>query len=66
MNPQNDKPTTYEDEINLYDLWKNIMKRKKLIFWIFIISIISAGIISFMMPKIYRGEVAVRIQPKDY
>ena len=65
MNPQNDKPATYEDETNLYDLWKNIMKRKKLIFWIFITSLVSAGILSFMMPRVYRGEVAVRIQPKD-
>ncbi len=63
MNPQNDKATIYKDEISLYDLWKNIIKRKKLIFSIFIISIISAGIISFMMPKIYRGEVGVRLQP---
>jgi LPS O-antigen subunit length determinant protein (WzzB/FepE family) len=66
MNLQNEKARTYsEDEINLYDLWKNIMKRKKLIFWIFIIAVISAGIISFAMPKVYRGEVGVRIQPKD-
>ncbi len=65
MSPQNDKPTTYENGINLDDLWKSIIKRKRLIFWLFIISIISTGIISFAMPKIYQGEVAVRIQPKD-
>ena len=62
MNPQERKPTAYEDEINLYDLWKNVIKRKKLIFGIFFVSIISTGIISFMMPKIYQGEVGVRIQ----
>ena len=66
MNPQNDKPTIYEqDEIYLQDLWKIIMKRKKIIFWIFITAVISAGIISFTMTKIYRAEVGVRIQPKD-
>ena len=65
VNLQNEKPRTYsEDEINLYEMWKNIIKRKNLIFWIFIISIISGGIISFAMPKIYHGEVAVRIQPQ--
>jgi LPS O-antigen subunit length determinant protein (WzzB/FepE family) len=65
VNPQNDRPKIYEDEINLYNLWKRIIKRKKLILWIFIISVISAGIISFIMPNIYRVEVGVRIQPKD-
>jgi hypothetical protein len=65
MNSENDKNMHYEDEINLYEFWKNIMKRKKIIFLIVIISIISAGILCFMMPKIYRGEVAVRIQPKE-
>ena len=66
VNPQNDKPTIYEqDEIYLQDLWKIIMKRKKIIFWIFITAVISAGIISFTMTKIYRAEVGVRIQPKD-
>lgn len=65
MNSANDKNTYSGDEINLYDLWKNIIKRKKLIFWIFIISIISAGIISLVMPKIYRGEVGIRIQIKE-
>ena len=65
VNPQDGKLMAYEDEINLYNLWKNIMKRIKLIFWIFIISIISVGSISFMMPKIYHGEVGVRIQLKE-
>ncbi len=65
MNPQNDKPTIYQDETNLYDLWKSIMKRRRLIIWIFIISIISGGIVSLLMPKVYRGEVSVRVQPKD-
>jgi len=73
MSSKNDKNMHYEDEINLYDLWKNIIKRKKLIFGIFFVSIISTGIISSMMSKIYRGEVGVRIQqaqesisPGDY
>jgi len=65
VNPQSDKPTIYEDEINLYDLWKNIVKRKRSIFFIFIVSIIATGTISLIMPKIYRAEVGVRIQTKE-
>lgn len=64
MTLQNSEPAVHEDEINLYDLWNNIMKRKKAILWIFTISIVSTGIISLLMPNIYRGEVGVRIPPK--
>lgn len=65
MGLENDKKITYEDEIELYDLWRNVVKRKRIIFWIFILSMVSAAIVSFVMPKVYRGEVGVRIQPKD-
>ena len=65
MDMQKDKSGIDENEISLYDLWKNILRRKKIIFWIFFISIISAGIASLVMPNIYRGEVGVRIQPKE-
>jgi len=65
MDMQKDKSETEQDEMSLYDLWKIILGRKRIIFWIFLVSIISAGIISFAMPNIYRGEVGVRIQPKE-
>jgi len=50
-----------EDEISLYDLWIVILKRKKLIIGLFLFAVISAAIISFLMPKIYRGDTVLRI-----
>jgi capsular polysaccharide biosynthesis protein len=51
----------YSDEINLYDFWKAIIKRKRLIVGIFLIAVISTTVISFLMPKIYRGEAVINI-----
>lgn len=49
------------DEINLYDLWNGIAKRKMLIIGLFIAIVGSTAVGSFMMPKIYRGEVILDI-----
>ncbi|PKN89354.1 MAG: hypothetical protein CVU51_00780 [Deltaproteobacteria bacterium HGW-Deltaproteobacteria-1] len=46
----------YDDEINLYDLWKVIAKRKILIIGLFIFIVGLTAINSFRMPNIYRGE----------
>jgi hypothetical protein len=62
---QHDKPTIQEDEINLYDYLKTIAKRKRLIIGLFLASIIIAGIISFIMPKIYRGEAVLKLPAKE-
>ena len=51
----------YDDEINLYDLWKVIVKRKKLIIGLFIVIVVSTAIVSFLMPKVYRGEVNLSV-----
>jgi len=59
MNQQN--APIYEEEIDLYDYWKVIVKRKKFIIGLFAVSVISAGVISFLMPKIYRGEIILRL-----
>jgi capsular polysaccharide biosynthesis protein len=53
------------DEINLYDLWKVIVKRKRLIIGLFLVAVISTTIISFLMPKIYRGEAVLNILQYD-
>jgi len=59
---QHEKTGAYEDEINLYDYYKVVAKRKKLIIGLFIVSVILAAVVSyFIMPKIYRGEVIVRL-----
>lgn len=54
-----------DDEINLYDLWRVIVKRKKLIIGLFLISTISAAIISLLMPKVYRGEAFLKTACQD-
>ena len=53
------------DEINLYDYWKVIAKRKILIIGLFIVIVVSTAIGSFLMPDIYRGE-AVLLVPVSY
>ncbi|MBO8143332.1 MAG: hypothetical protein H0Z16_01925 [Thermodesulfobacterium sp.] len=54
-------PAEYENEINLYDLWKVIVKRKKLIIGLFVIAILASVIISLLMPKIYQGKIVLRL-----
>lgn len=58
MEKQNEE---YDDEINLYDLWKVIAKRKMLIFGLFIVIVGLTAIYSFMMPNIYRGEALLTV-----
>ena len=58
MEKQNEE---YDDEINLYDLWKVIAKRKMFIIGLFIVIVGLTAIYSFMMPNIYRGEAALSI-----
>ena len=65
MNQNSNEHSVTEDEINLYDLWKVIAKRKGLILGIFFISVVIAGIISLLMPKIYQGEVLLAISKED-
>ena len=49
------------DEINLYDLWKVIVKRKKIIIAIFLISLLGAVIYCFTAPQIYQLEIYVKL-----
>lgn len=55
----------YEDEINLYDYYKVIARKKGLIIGLFLISVISAAVISLFMPKIYKGETLIEITAKE-
>ncbi len=52
-----------EGEINIYDIWKNIVKRKFLILGVLIIALILGAIVNLFSPKIYRGEAVLKIQP---
>jgi hypothetical protein len=51
------------DEINLYDFWQVIAKRKILIIGLFIVIVVSTTIGSFLMPNIYRGEAVLLVIP---
>lgn len=58
--------TMRDDETNLYDLWKVIVKRKIIIIAIFLISLLGATIYCFTAPNIYRLETHVKLyMPKD-
>jgi len=61
METQNKGTAIYEDEINLYDCWKVIVKRKSLIIGLFLFTTIASAIISLSIPKIYRGEVVLKL-----
>jgi capsular polysaccharide biosynthesis protein len=51
----------YDDEINLYDFWKVIAKRKILIVGLFIVIVGLTAIVNFRMPDIYRGEAGLLV-----
>jgi len=44
------------DEVNLYDYWKVLVKRKKIFLGIFLLPLVIAIIVSLFMPRYYRGE----------
>ncbi len=48
-----------DDEIDLYELWLTIKKRKKVIIGLFLFSVIATAIISFIMTPIYRTTASV-------
>jgi hypothetical protein len=62
--PVNSKPEHEiipEEEINLYDYWKVLVKRKKILIGIVLVPIVIATIISLNLPRYYRGESEISI-----
>jgi hypothetical protein len=59
MNTKPESEIIVEDEINLYDYWKVVVKRKKILIGIFLVPLIILTIISFSMPRYYRGEAEI-------
>ena len=57
----NPQPNYYieEDEIDLYELWLTLKKRKKVILGLFFVATILTAIISFIMTPIYKSEASV-------
>jgi len=50
-----------DDEINLYDLWQVLAKRKKVIIALFLISLLGAAIYCFTAAPIYRLETSIKL-----
>ena len=49
------------NEINLMDYIKVILRRKRLILAVFLISIITAGVVSLYLPKVYKIDTSLEI-----
>jgi len=48
-----------DDEINLLDCWKVIVKHKKLIGRIMLVMVVATAVLSLFMKNIYRGEALI-------
>lgn len=53
------------DEINFYELWQVVIKRKVFIIGLFLIILISSAIYSLISPNIYRGYAVFNIIKSD-
>lgn len=49
----------YDDEVNLLDYWRVIWKRRRLIGGLFVATVLTAMVVSFMMPKIYESTATL-------
>ena len=61
MNTKLESEIIAEDEINLYDYWKVLVKRKKILIGIFLVPLAIASAISLSLPRYYRGESKISI-----
>ncbi|MGA1866907.1 MAG: Wzz/FepE/Etk N-terminal domain-containing protein [bacterium] len=57
--PQYQNGFIEEEEINLLDYWRVLMKRKWMILSLIFAAIISSVFVSLLMPNIYRAEVVI-------
>jgi hypothetical protein len=61
MNTKLESEIISEEEINLYDYWKVLVKRKKILIGIFLVPLVVVTIISLSLPRYYRGESEMTI-----
>ena len=52
-------PIDPTDEINLLDYWRIIWKRRKVVIYVFLISVVSTAIISLIMTPIYQAKATL-------
>jgi uncharacterized protein involved in exopolysaccharide biosynthesis len=57
--------TNQEDEINLFDYWQILVKRKRLIFRIVASAFVIAIVVSLLLPKIYAATTSILPPQKD-
>lgn len=53
------------DEINFYEIWQVIMKRKVFIIGLFLIIVFLSAVYSFLSPNIYRGYAILNMMKSD-
>lgn len=53
----------YEDEIDLREYIQVIVKRRKLIIGIFLITVVATAIISLLLPEVYKASSSIMIMP---
>ena len=56
MNIKPESEIILEDEINLYEYWKVLVKRKKILISIFLVPLVVVTIVSLSLPRYYIGE----------
>ena len=56
MNIKPESEIIPEEEVDLYDYWKVLVKRKKIFIGIFLVPLVIVIIISLILPRYYRGE----------
>jgi hypothetical protein len=61
MNTKLESEIIAEDEINLYDYWKVLVKRKKILIGIFLVPLVIVTIVSLSLPRYYRGESEISV-----
>ena len=47
------------DEINLLDYWRVVWKRRKVVIYVFLISVVSTAVISLLMTPIYQAKATL-------
>lgn len=52
-----------EDEIDLHEMIGVIIKRKKMILAVFVVSVFAAAIIGLLQPRVYKASVSLMILP---
>jgi hypothetical protein len=59
MNIKQENTIALNDEITLYDYWKILVKRKKILLGVFLVPLVIVTMIFLIMPRYYRGEIEI-------